>query len=199
MANLPHLSSVSARRTEKLPQSLGRPGEPLKMRHEPGLRTCPSGFFKFLSTGFHGHARIALTHGPSNVIQNCHADGGQKWTSSASLKLAIFGVTTGPTSSGPACARMREVSKMSFSCEERRLGWLSELLERASEEVTKDRTSGVRTFLVQFRTNSAALAENSPSEKARILREIASQIQNGVRSGRISDGSGAPIGDWNWA
>src|SRR5215472_5700524 len=89
---------------------------------------------------------------------------------------------------------MREVSKMSFSCEERRLGWLSELLERSSEEVTKYRTSGVRTFLVQFRTNSAALAENSPSEKARILREIASQIQNGVRSGRISDGSGRP----NW-
>jgi hypothetical protein len=94
---------------------------------------------------------------------------------------------------------MREVSKMSFSSEERRLGWLSELLERASEEVTKDRASGVRTFLVQFRANSAALAENPPSEKARILREIASQVQKGVRSGKISDGSGASIGDWNWA
>jgi hypothetical protein len=94
---------------------------------------------------------------------------------------------------------MREVSKMSFSCEERRSGWLSELLERASEEVTKDRTSGVRTFLVRFRTSSAALAENSPSEKARILREIANQVQKGVRSGEISDGSGAPIGDWSWA
>jgi hypothetical protein len=86
---------------------------------------------------------------------------------------------------------------MSFSCEERRLGWLSELLERA--EVTKDRTSGVRTFLVQFRTNSAAPAESSPSEKARILREIASQVQKGVRSGKISDVNGAPVGDWSWA
>ena len=94
---------------------------------------------------------------------------------------------------------MREVSKMSFSCEERRSGWLSELLERASEEVTKDRTSGVRTFLVRFRTNGAAVAENSPSEKARILREIANQVQKGVQSGKISDGSGAPIGDWSWA
>ena len=88
---------------------------------------------------------------------------------------------------------------MSFSCEERRSGWLSELLERASEEVTKDRTSGVRTFLVQFRTNSVASAENSPSEKARILREIANQVQKGVRSGKISDGNGAPVGDWSWA
>ena len=88
---------------------------------------------------------------------------------------------------------------MSFSREEMRSGWLRELLERASEDVTQDRTSGARTFLVQFRTNSAALVENSPSEKARILREIANQVQKGVRSGKISDGSGAPIGDWNWA
>jgi hypothetical protein len=88
---------------------------------------------------------------------------------------------------------------MNFSSEERRSGWLSELLERASEEVTKDRTTGVRTFLVQFRTNSAALAENAPSEKARILREIASQVQRGVRSGNIPDVNGAPVGDWRWA
>jgi hypothetical protein len=40
------------------------PGEPLKMRDEPGLRPCPSGFFKFLSTGLDGLARIALTRGP---------------------------------------------------------------------------------------------------------------------------------------
>jgi hypothetical protein len=119
--------------------------------------------------------------------------------SSASLKPTISGMTTGPTSSGPTYARMCEVSKMSFPYEERRSGWLSELLERASEEVTKDRTSGVRTFLIQFRTNSMALAENSPSEKARILREIASQVQKGIRSGKISDGSGALIGDWSWA
>ena len=32
---------------------------------------------------------------------------------------------------GPVCGRMREVSKMSFSREERRPGWLSELLQRA--------------------------------------------------------------------
>ena len=88
---------------------------------------------------------------------------------------------------------------MNFSSEERRSGWLSELLERASEEVTKDRTTRVRTFLVQFRTNSPALAENSPSEKARILREIASQVQKGVRSGKIPDVNGAPVGDWSWA
>jgi hypothetical protein len=37
---------------------------------------------------------------------------------------------------------MRKVSKMSFSCEERRPGWPSELLERASEEVTKDGKTG---------------------------------------------------------
>jgi hypothetical protein len=100
---------------------------------------------------------------------------------------------------GPVCGRMREVSKMSFSREERRSGWLSELLERASEDVTKDRTAGARTFLVRFRTNKAAVAENSPSEKARILREIASQVQKGVGSGKISDANGAPVGDWNWA
>ena len=97
------------------------------------------------------------------------------------------------------CGRMREVSKMSFSREERLSGWLSELLKRASEDVTKDRTTGARTFLVRFRTNTAAVAENSPSEKARILREIASQVQKGVRSGKISDASGAPVGDWSWA
>jgi hypothetical protein len=85
---------------------------------------------------------------------------------------------------------------MSFSCEERRSGWLSELLERASEDVTKDRTTGARTFLLRFRTNRIAV---SPSEKARILREIASQAQKGVRSGKISDFKGAPVGDWNWA
>jgi len=88
---------------------------------------------------------------------------------------------------------------MSFSREEMRSGWLSELLERASEEVTKDRTSRVRRFLVQFRTNSAPFVENSPSEKARMLREFASQVQKGVRSGNISDASGAPVGDWSWA
>ena len=88
---------------------------------------------------------------------------------------------------------------MSFSREERRSGWLSELLERASEDVTKDRTTGARTFLVRFRTNTAAVAESSPSEKARILREIASQVQKGVRSGKISDASSAPVGDWSWA
>jgi hypothetical protein len=88
---------------------------------------------------------------------------------------------------------------MNFAREERRSGWLSELLERASEDVTKDRTTGARTFLVRFRTNSAALAENSPSEKAHILREIASQVQKGVGSGKISDINGAPIGDWSWA
>ena len=91
---------------------------------------------------------------------------------------------------------MREVSKMGFSCEERRSGWLSELLERASEDVTKDRTTGARTFLVRFRTTRVAV---SPFEKARILREIASQVQKGVRSGKISDANGAPVGDWNWA
>jgi hypothetical protein len=91
---------------------------------------------------------------------------------------------------------MREVSKMGFSCEERRSGWLSELLERASEDVTKDRSSGARTFLVRFRTTTVAV---SSSEKARILREIASQVQKGVRSGKISDVNGAPVGDWNWA
>ena len=97
------------------------------------------------------------------------------------------------------CGRMRKVSKMSFSREERLSGWLSELLERASEDVTKDRTAGERTFLGRFRTNKAAVAENSPSEKARILREIASQVQKGVGSGKISDANGAPVGDWNWA
>ena len=88
---------------------------------------------------------------------------------------------------------------MSFSREERRSGWLSELLERASEDVTKERTTGARTFLVRFRTNTAAVAESSPSEKARILREIASQVQKGLRSGKISDVNGAPVGDWSWA
>jgi hypothetical protein len=88
---------------------------------------------------------------------------------------------------------------MNFARDERRSGWLSELLERASEDVTKDRTTGARTFLVRFRTNRAAVAENSPSEKARILREIASQVQKGVRSGKISDVNGAPVGDWSWA
>ena len=88
---------------------------------------------------------------------------------------------------------------MNFSCEEGRSGWLSELLERASEDVAKDRTTGARTFLVRFRTNGAAVAENSPSEKARILREIASQVQKGVRSGKISDVDGALVGDWSWA
>jgi hypothetical protein len=88
---------------------------------------------------------------------------------------------------------------MNFARDERRSGWLSELLERASEDVTKDRTTGARTFLVRFRTNSAALAESSPSEKARILREIATQVQKGVGSGKISDINGAPIGDWSWA
>ena len=88
---------------------------------------------------------------------------------------------------------------MSFSSEERRTGWLSELLERASEEVSKDRTTGVRTFLLQFRTNGIALAENSPSEKARILREIANQVQKGVRSGKILDVNGASVVDWRWA
>jgi hypothetical protein len=73
------------------------------------------------------------------------------------------------------------------------------LLERASDEVTRDRTTGARTFLVRFRLNSAAVAENSASEKARILREIASQVQKGVRSGKISDVNGAPVGDWSWA
>ena len=38
--------------------------ELLKMGHEPGLRLCPSGSFKFLSTAFLGRARIALTRGP---------------------------------------------------------------------------------------------------------------------------------------
>ena len=114
-------------------------------------------------------------------------------------KACNFRGDWGPTSSGPACARMREVSKMSFSREEMRSGWLRELLERASEDVTQDRTSGARTFLVRFRTNKAAVAENSPSEKARILREIASQVQRGVGSGKISDANGAPVGDWNWA
>jgi|307.fasta_scaffold104078_1 hypothetical protein len=88
---------------------------------------------------------------------------------------------------------------MSFSSEERQSGWLSELLERASEEVSKDRTTGVRTFLLQFRTNGIALAENSPSEKARILREIANQVQKGVRSGKIIDVDGASVVDWRWA
>ena len=88
---------------------------------------------------------------------------------------------------------------MSFSSEERQSGWLSELLERASEEVSKDRTTGVRTFLLQFRTNGIALAENSSSEKARILREIANQVQKGVRSGKILDVNGAWVVDWRWA
>jgi hypothetical protein len=88
---------------------------------------------------------------------------------------------------------------MSFSSEERRSGWLSELLERASDEVSKDRTTGVRTFLLQFRTNGIALAENSPCEKARILREIASEVQKGVRSGKILDVNGASVVDWRWA
>jgi hypothetical protein len=88
---------------------------------------------------------------------------------------------------------------MSFSREEKRSGWLSELLERASEEVTRDRATGARTFLICVRTTRAALAENSPSEKARILRDIASQVQEGVRSGKISDVNGAPVGDWSWA
>jgi hypothetical protein len=86
---------------------------------------------------------------------------------------------------------------MSFSCEERRLGWLSELLERASEEVTKDRTSGLRTFLVQFRTARHSLRICHPRKRAS-CEEIASQVQEGGRSRKISDGSGAPIGDWNW-
>jgi hypothetical protein len=38
----------------------------------------------------------------SYVIQHCHADGGRKWTSTASLKPAISGVTRGPTSRGPS-------------------------------------------------------------------------------------------------
>jgi hypothetical protein len=46
---------------------------------------------------------------------------------------------------------MREVSKMSFSYEERRLGWLSELLERASEEVSTNVSSPV--------SHGAALAD----------------------------------------
>jgi hypothetical protein len=42
----------------------GPAGEPLNLRHELGLRPCPNGFFKFLSTGLDGLARIALTRGP---------------------------------------------------------------------------------------------------------------------------------------
>jgi hypothetical protein len=46
---------------------------------------------------------------------------------------------------------------MSFSSEERRSGWLSELLERASEEVTKERTTGVRTLLLHLRKTGVPL------------------------------------------
>jgi hypothetical protein len=81
---------------------------------------------------------------------------------------------------------------MSFSCEERRLGWLSELLERASEEVTKDRTSGVRTFLVQFRTARHSLRICHPRKRA------SAKFKRVSDRGKISDGSGARIGDWNW-
>jgi hypothetical protein len=87
---------------------------------------------------------------------------------------------------------MREVSKMSFSCEERRLGWLSELLERASEEVTKDRTSGVRTVLVQFRTARHSLRICHPRKRA------SAKFKRVSDRGKISDGGGALIGDWNW-
>jgi hypothetical protein len=62
---------------------------------------------------------------------------------------------------------------MSFSCEERRLGWLSELLECASEEATKDRTSGVRTFLVQFRTARHSLRICHPRKRASCERSPA--------------------------
>ena len=54
----------------------------------------------------------------------------------AGVSLSHLSSFRGPAH-GPVCARMREVSKMSFSGEERRLGWLSELLERASEEVRR--------------------------------------------------------------
>jgi hypothetical protein len=86
---------------------------------------------------------------------------------------------------------------MSFSCEQGRLGWLSELLERASEEVTKDRTSGVRTFLVQFRTAPHSLRICHPRKRASCERSSAKFKRVSDRS-KISDGSGAPIGDWNW-
>src|SRR5262249_17046817 len=53
----------STPRTQKLPRSLGQLGESLRKRHEPGLLRCPSGFFKFLSTGLDEPARIALPPG----------------------------------------------------------------------------------------------------------------------------------------
>ena len=82
---------------------------------------------------------------------------------------------------------MRKVSKMSFSCEERRPGWPSELLERASEEVTKDRK-------IRYNNHSDPHDEEPAINGASTdIGAIEAAYHDGVVAGVASMGLVAPV------
>lgn len=53
-------------------------------------------------------------------------------------------------------------------------------------------------FSLNFATDNAAFTENREAEIARILREIADNVQRGpYESGRVRDGNGNSVGAWH--
>ena len=56
---------------------------------------------------------------------------------------------------------------------------------------------------VEIETNNAAFEDNCPQETARILRDLADRIENGLGSGQDSgallDINGNRVGNWSWA
>lgn len=55
---------------------------------------------------------------------------------------------------------------------------------------------------ITFETDNAAFEDNCPQETARILRDLADRIENGLGSGlergAVMDINGNRIGSWDW-
>jgi hypothetical protein len=58
---------------------------------------------------------------------------------------------------------------------------------------------GSEMFKLEIETANAAFTnsdQDAEFETARILREIASKLESGTRSGKCVDGNGNTVGDW---
>jgi hypothetical protein len=51
-------------------------------------------------------------------------------------------------------------------------------------------------FKIYLKTNNAAFTDDRDSELARILREVANQIEAGDSHGRCHDSNGNTVGEW---
>ena len=55
-----------------------------------------------------------------------------------------------------------------------------------------------KNFKISIKTTNAAFeGENRPYELARILREVASDLENGVTYAVVTDSNGNRVGEWS--